>query len=327
MFIYHLGYGSHMDQIDQVERHLKLHDIRVLMTVIQARSMSKAAQRLRTSQPAISRSISILEEALGVPLLERLPRGVEPTPYGLAIVKRGIAAFDELKQGIKDVRFLADPTAGELAIGCSEAMAAGPVLAAIERLTARHPRILFRVVTAAVPTAYRELTERNVELVIGRLSGGVVGQEHLIMETLYDESIVVAAGSRNPLARRRKIDLAELVDEPWTLAPFDNFASVLALEAFRTRGLESPRIALITQSLNMRNFLLASGRFVTALPSYALRFQRRPRTIAALPVSLPDTRWPIGIVALRSRSLSPLAQLFVDGFRAVCKSVPSAKPC
>jgi len=193
-----------MDQIDQVERHLKLHDIRVLMTVIQARSMSKAAQRLRTSQPAISRSISILEEALGVPLLERLPRGVEPTRYGLAIVKRGIAAFDELKQGIKDVRFLADPTAGELSIGCSEAMAAGPVLAVIERLTARHPRILFRVVTAAVPTAYRELTERNVELVIGRLSGGVVGQEHLIMETLYDESIVVAAGSRSPLARRRK---------------------------------------------------------------------------------------------------------------------------
>ena len=145
------------------------------------------------------------------------------------------------------------------------------------------------------------------------------------METLYDESIVVATGSRNPLARRRKIDLTELIDEPWTLAPFDNFASVLALEAFRTRGLEPPRMVLITQSLNMRNFLLASGRFVTALPGYALRFQRRPHTIATLAVSLPDKRWPVGIVALRNRSLSPLAQLFVDALRAVCKSVPKGK--
>src|SRR5262245_21055175 len=80
-----------MDQIGQIERRLKLQDMRILMAVVQARSMSKAAQRLRTSQPAISRSISIYEEILGVPLLERLPRGVEPTPYGLAIVGlRGI---------------------------------------------------------------------------------------------------------------------------------------------------------------------------------------------------------------------------------------------
>src|SRR5262245_29871722 len=320
MFIYHLGYGSHMDQIDQVERHLKLHDIRVLMTVIQARSMSKAAQRLRTSQPAISRSISILEEALGVPLLERLPRGVEPTPYGLAIVKRGAAAFDELRQGIKDVRFLADPTAGELAIGCSEAIAAGPVLAAIERLTQRHPRIMFRVVTAAVPSAYRELADRKVEIAVGRISGQAVGQEALIMDTLFEESIVVVAGSQNPLARRRKIDLAELIEEPWTFAPFDNFASILALEAFRARGLEMPRIALITQSLNMRNYLLASGRFVTVLPGYSLMFQHEMPSLVALPVTLPDVRWSVGIVVLRNRSLSPLAQLFIDELRAVVKS-------
>ena len=114
---------------------LKLHDVRILMSVVQAGSMHKAAQRLATSQPAVSRAIGDLEHALGVRLLDRSPHGVEPTQYGRAIIKRGIAVFDELRQGVKDIELLADPTAGELRIGCTEAMAAGPAFAIIDRLT------------------------------------------------------------------------------------------------------------------------------------------------------------------------------------------------
>src|SRR3954451_560741 len=125
-----------MDDIERVERRLKLHDMRVLMSVVQAGSMSKAAERLGTAQPALSRSIAELEHALGVRLLDRSPRGVEPTAYGRALVKRGVAVFDELRQGVKDIEFLADPTAGELHIGTSESIAADPVLAIIDRLSA-----------------------------------------------------------------------------------------------------------------------------------------------------------------------------------------------
>src|SRR3954466_12500091 len=114
-----------MDDIERIERRLKLHDMRVLMSVVQAGSMHRAAERLGTSQPAVSRSIAELEHALGVRLLDRSRWGVEPTHYGRAIIKRGVAVFDELRQGIKDVEFLADPTAGELRIGCTEAVAAG----------------------------------------------------------------------------------------------------------------------------------------------------------------------------------------------------------
>ena len=93
-----------MDEIDRVERRLKLHDVRVLMSVVQAGSMGKAAKRLATSQPAISRSIADLESALGVRLLDRSPKGIEPTPYGRALLKRGTVVFDELKQGVRDRR-------------------------------------------------------------------------------------------------------------------------------------------------------------------------------------------------------------------------------
>src|SRR5262245_16318531 len=112
-----------MDELERVERRLKLHDVRVLISVVETGSMSKAAERLGTSQPAVSRAISDLEHTLGVSLLDRSPTGVEPTACGRALINRGLAAFDELRQGIKDIEFIADPTAGDLRIGCSEAMA------------------------------------------------------------------------------------------------------------------------------------------------------------------------------------------------------------
>src|SRR5262249_54529450 len=146
-----------------------LHDVRVLLSVVQAGSMHKAAERLATSQPAISRAISGLEHDLGVRLLDRSPTGIEPTQYGRAIIKRGLAVFDELRQGVKDIEFLTDPTGGELRIGCSEQAAAGPVLAVIDRLIRRHPRIAFDVVTGPARSVFRDLAERRVELVIIRV--------------------------------------------------------------------------------------------------------------------------------------------------------------
>jgi DNA-binding transcriptional LysR family regulator len=88
----------------------------ILLAVVEAGSMAKAATRLAISQPAISRAIADVEYALGVPLLDRSPQGVEPTQYGRALLKRGVAAFDELSQGVKDIAFLADPTTGECAL-------------------------------------------------------------------------------------------------------------------------------------------------------------------------------------------------------------------
>jgi DNA-binding transcriptional LysR family regulator len=102
-----------MDKIERVERRLKLRDLRVLMSAVQAGSMHKAAERLATSQPAVSRAIGDLEHTLGVRLLDRSPHGIEPTQYGRAIIQRSVAVFDELRQGVKDIEFLADPTAGE----------------------------------------------------------------------------------------------------------------------------------------------------------------------------------------------------------------------
>src|SRR3954447_911656 len=105
-----------IDWESQIGRRLRLRDLHVFHMVVQHRSMAKAAVQLSVSQPTVSEVIADLEHALGVRLLERSPQGVEPTVYGNALLKRSIAVFDELKQSVRDIEYLADPTTGEIRI-------------------------------------------------------------------------------------------------------------------------------------------------------------------------------------------------------------------
>jgi len=178
-----------------------------------------------------------------VRLLERSPRGILPTQYGCVLIKRGVAAFDEFRQGVEDIKFLADPSSGELRIACPDVLAAGPVLAVIERLTRQHPRLVFRVVTGSTAMLYRALTERNVDLVITRATEAVA-QEQTNVGSLFEDNVVVAAGAKSRWARRRRIKLDELVNEPWTLPPYDSAMGAIVLEAFRARGLAPPAAKL-----------------------------------------------------------------------------------
>src|SRR5712671_1281025 len=94
----------------QVGRRLKLRDLHVFSTVVHCGSMAKGAAQLGVSQPTVSEVIADLEHTFGVRLLDRRPHGVEPTMYGAALLKRTVAAFDELKQGSRNIEHLANPT-------------------------------------------------------------------------------------------------------------------------------------------------------------------------------------------------------------------------
>jgi DNA-binding transcriptional LysR family regulator len=307
-----------MDGLRYVERRLKLHDVRVLIAVVEAGSMVKAADRLGTSQPAVSRSVAELEHALGVRLLDRGPRGIEPTPTGRAFIRRGIAAFDELKQGVKDVASLADPTAGELSVGASMVITAGIVNAVLDRISREFPRMTFNLLVAEVDTTVRALRERKVDLLIVRMMRPLA-DEQLQAEPLYEEPHVVVAGVQNKWAKRRKLVLADLVNEPWTLpSPGSAYASFF-VEAFRAAGLDYPRASINAYANPVRNAVVSKGRFLTIVPESEVRFAGKNAVLKALPIELPTMRLPIGIVTLKNRTLSPAAQLFIERARELAK--------
>jgi DNA-binding transcriptional LysR family regulator len=296
---------------DRIGRRLKLRDLHILLAVAQCGNMSKAARQLSVSNPVVTKAVADLEQALGVRLLDRTPRGADLTVYGRALLDRGLAAFDELRQAVKHIEFLANPTAGEVRIACNLATSIGFVVAVIERLSRRFPRIVFNVQAGPEAEVRRALEERTVDLLIGRMFSLVV-EDHLNAEILYDDPFVIAAGMRSPWVRRRKIELAELMDEPWALPPADSPFGTVIEEAFRAAGLKVPASTVIASAVPMRNALLASGRFLTIVPSSVLMFSGSEPAYKALPIALPIARRPIGAITLKNRMLNPLAQRFID---------------
>jgi DNA-binding transcriptional LysR family regulator len=303
----------------RLERQLKLHDLKILSSVAQWGSMAKAATHLSMSQPAVSAAIANLESMLAVRLLDRSPRGAEPTIYARALLKRGVVVFDELQQALRDIEYLSDPTTGEIRIGCPESLGAGPIPAIIDRFSRQNPQVSFQVLEAnTITLEFRELRERNVDVMFGRVSN-CVEDEDVNIEILFDDKLFVVAGADSPWARRRKVALADLVDEPWILAAPNNVVRLLLVEAFHARGLNGPKVKVSSNSMHVRMHLLTTGRYLTVLAGSLLRHNADRWSLKALPIDFGTL--PVAVATLRNRTLSPAVQLFIECSRQVMKSM------
>jgi DNA-binding transcriptional LysR family regulator len=307
-----------------IERRLKLHDLRVLMTVIQAGSMLKAAQRLNTSQPAVSRSIAELEQALGVRLLDRSRQGVEPTTYGRALLDCGTAVFDELRRGVKNIEFLTDPAECELTIGANLPAFGGVIPATINRLRREHPRIHIQAnLLSDVRQQQRALRERTLDFFVGRLPPTL--EKDFEAETLFEEGLVIVAGARNPWTQRRKVHLADLIGEPWVLPPRDAVGGALVAQTFRASGLDLPRNSVASDAVLYMQSLIIHGNFLSFYPSSPLRLGTIGPGFKVLSVNFPVVPSPFGILRLKNRTLSPVAELFIAFAREVVKPLARDK--
>jgi DNA-binding transcriptional LysR family regulator len=263
-----------------------------------------------------------MEHALGVRLLDRSRRGVELTAYGQAVIRRGAAVFDELRECVREIEFLADPAVGTVAVGGDSPTVAGLLPAVIGRLRRRYPRIDVHVIeVAGIPQQYRALRERTVDLIVGRIAQPV--EDDFSAEVLFEERTYVVAGPRSRWARRRKIELAELVEGPWSVPPHDTAVGMLVAEAFRRRGVPYPPSGLVTGSVHLHGALMADGPFLAIIPGSMLRFGLKGLSVKVLPVDLPTPPSPAGIMTLKGRTLGPVARLFADGVRDMVK--PLAK--
>ena len=304
-----------MDALDQIGRRLSLRDLRLFMTVAEKGNLAKAASSLSISRPVVSKSIANLERVLGVRLLDRSPQHMELTAFGHALLKRSAAVFDELRQSMSELKFMAEPNSGELRIGASEYMAAGLIPAVIDRLTHKIPQALFKL---ELEDAIGQLRARKVEFVIARLLSPQV-EADLDAEVLFHERVFVAAGPTSQWASRRKVSLGELAKERWILAPPEIVEGSPLVEAFRAAGLAMPEVRVLGLSLPLRNGLLITGRFLTIVPSSVLTFGAERMLLKALPVELPGWRLPVALITLKNRTLTPLARLFIDTTREMTK--------
>lgn len=308
-----------LDWETRISRRLKLRDLHILLTVVHWGSMAKGAAHLGMSQPAVSEAIANLEGTLRVRLLDRNPRGIEPTIYARALLKRGDVVFDELKQGIRDIEFLANPTAGEIRIGAPESLLAGFVPAIVDQLSRLYPKVSVSVI-AAQPgeQEFRELRERSVDLLLGRLFKPV-SDDDVAVDVLCQDAFYIVAGANSPWSRRRKLTLSELMNEPWISFPMNSVVNSYVREGFRAHGLDLPKSTITSFSTQVRLHLLETGRFLTILHDSVLWFNAKHWSLKVLPIDLLIRPMPIAIFILKNRTVSPVVQLFIDQAHEIAK--------
>ena len=305
----------------RLRQRMKLRDLDILSAVVLRGSMARAAADLGISQPAISESISRLEAAANARLLDRTTRGVEPTVFGLALLKRATIAFDELEQGLKEIESLADPTSGDVRVGCPESLAAGFVPEVTTRLTQRFPNIRVHVALAQPGEQhFRELRERSVDLLLGRLFKPLTADD-VVAEELCQDVFFVVASANSRWARRRNLALQDLADERWILFPADSLSNKFIESGFRTAGLELPQKIVTSFSIQMRLHLLSTGDFLTVLHWSVLKFNAKRWGLKILPVRLPCEEMPIAIFSAAGRTLSPAVGKFIDLVRSVASGL------
>lgn len=303
----------------RINRKLRLRDPDTLMAVVQTGGVRKAAEYLHLSQPAVSKAITELEASLGVALLNRSRRGVTVTPFGEALIRRSKVIFDELHRAVDELEHLADPSGGQVHMGCMETVNAGIVGAAIEQLAPRFPRLRVHIESGdSTHLIAHFLRERVCEFIIARpyalpLPLGVLG------EPLWCDRLRVVVGMASPFARRRRVSLAELTNERWVLSNNEVNPDSPIVAGFAALGLPFPACFTITSSLNLRFKLLASGQFITLMPDSLLHFSTHRSSMRILPIELPRWRTPTMILTLQDRVLGPAAGIFLDKVRTLAR--------
>jgi DNA-binding transcriptional LysR family regulator len=300
-----------MDWVDRIGRRVRLRDLHILLAVTECGSMSKAAAQLSISHPVVSKTISDLEQLLSVRLFDRSPRGVELTAYGKVLLDCGIAVFDDMRQGLRQIEFLTNPDSGELRIGCPEVEIAGTIPSVVDNFMRQYPRARLQVVHANTSMMqFNELRSRNVDLLIGRVPPDLAEDD-----LMFSESLVGVAERNNPWSRRRNLKLAEIADKPWVLPPYDSVRGPLIAEIFRANRVQPPRPSVTTLSLQLTTVLIATGRFYGFVPHSVATTNAAQSQLCILPLRIPDHQIAVDIITIKNRSLSPLADRFVDRAR------------
>ena len=301
---------------------MELRDIEYFAVVADHGNVRRAAEALDLSPPALSMSLRRLEAAVGAKLVMRTPKGVELTPVGsalLAQVRRIRLTLEDVKREAAD---LGQGRAGLLRVASSPAV--GEELpAAYVALSKEAPDLKLQIVTADNDVSVPMLLKGELDLVFNYIPD--TPRPALAHERLYDDIVVVCASARHRLARLKRVDMTDLVQERWAVSS-SNLLNVRWLcKAFQERSLPPPRITLEARSVHLRLQAMASSSLLGYLSRRILRSADSRFGLRELPVKELVWRRPVGVIYREGGYLSPAARRFIEILKATAKEIAVEK--
>jgi DNA-binding transcriptional LysR family regulator len=305
-----------------IRSRLKTRQIALLVHLDKHRSVLKAAEAVAMTQPAASKLLREFEEALDVKLFDRHSRGIAPTWFGEILVRHARSILSEISLAQEEIAALKDGLSGQVSIGTVLSPGTSLVPMAIDLVKRQRPGLLVNVELDYSKHLVKKLLQGDLDMVIGRIMGPE-GAEELAFEPMADEQHAVVARARHPLANKRSLSLADVVEQGWILPEPGSVARDRLIEVFSEQGLALPTNVVQTTSLPVITSLLRMTDMVAAIPFAAVQPCCEAGLLTVLIDNLGVSIGPFGIVTRRNRSVSPGAQALLAAVREVASSLYS----
>lgn len=293
--------------------HLKTRHLVLLVELGRHASILHAAEAAGLTQPGASKLIGELEHALGVPLFERLPRGVVPTWHGKVLIRRAGAALAEMDAAYQEIMQGLAEADGRVCVGSVLTPAVALLPHAVRLLKERSPRVQVALSVDSGDALLAMLRAGDCDFVVGHVHDPAAAAE-LDFEPLAEEphSLVVRAG--HPWLARDDLALADMAGAAWILPPPCRLREEL-MSRFMAAALAPPQDIVETASLPLVPQLLAGSERVVALPPELVRAQLDAGVLALLPFDLGLRADVYGIVTRKRHHLSPSAEAMLAALR------------
>jgi DNA-binding transcriptional LysR family regulator len=299
--------------------HLKTRQLALLVYLDEEGTLARAAAAAGLTQPAASKLLRQVENALDVKLFERNARGMAPTCYGEILVRHARMALSGLGLAREEITALKSGLAGRAMIGTVLSPGTHIVPMAIARVKQRYPGLLLGMEIDPSRQLVHRLLQGHLDMVVGRVLETGWADELVYEPLATDEPHAVIAGAHHPLAGREGLDLEDLIDQPWILPPERNLVRDRLFSMFIEHGLSLPTNIVESLSLPAIISLLQHSNYLVALPEQAVQHCCKAGILRVLLRNLPLGIGGFGLVTRRHHKLSPGAQCLLNTLREVAK--------
>jgi len=297
---------------------MELRDIEYFEEIAEQRHLGRAAERLRLSQPALSKSLRRLEEAMQVKLFNRNAKGLELTAEGSLLLARARDLRLSLRSVAREVTDVSQGRAGLLRIGVGPVISTQLISNALARLFIEAPRVAARVTISDADEIIPALRKGELDLNINLMHA--TPPEGLCYVQLYEEEFVVCASKDHRLSSQSEVRLEELNNARWALTESVFPTQQMLRRVFEKHGMPPPQVALESRSLAVRLQAVASSDLLAYTSRHMIeQFVADGHALAVLPVHELAWRRPVGAIHRNEPYLHAVARRFIDILKA-CSS-------
>lgn len=304
-----MGSIDRQDSTPQLLNRLRMRQVALILAIDEQGTLRGAAAGLGLTQPAATKMLHDLEDALGLPLFERVGRGLKLNAAGERVTRY----FQNFRGGMealnRELVELRRGSAGRLAVGSIMAASPGRLTQALLALRAQWPMLSMEVAVDTSDRLLSQLREGVLEVVVGRLTGED-GDEYEF-RAIDDEALCIVAGNDHPLARAEPLSFAQLLDYGWVMQPRGSPMRALIDQEFHAHRQPLPRDVIETGSILTSMNLVRHSDMLAVIPQTVARDNHAHGLLQILPYRFGRTLEAYGSLVRRDRPLSHPAQHFL----------------